>query len=328
MNSFIEQLLKNKYVKILNSFTLKSSKIFPLYLLHLITYSCNSNCSYCYLKNNKKPANPGMILEFTRKLGYLKSVTLSGGEPFLSHDLEIIVESYIKYNHCHEIIILSNGTLAEKIANFTKKILRNHHKLHLTYIFSVQENGKNLPTLKKLIGNLKSITTDKLKININLCITKKNQNILLDLKNHLKKELKIDSIRYSIQRNKDKTMDKAVDIKNVITLHGLCDTYEEKFMVDSYLAKDKCLAPLLKPTITPEGNVMSCEFGTKLLDMKRNPYFEYYSNHKNLKMKLEKLTHCQCNLECNAQMNYIHASFFNLINYKINSWFFRLTKSR
>lgn len=123
---------KAKIIKSIISSKLKH-KIYKLNFA--ITSKCNSRCKTCNVwgeyKNNPEIAKKDLSFENIERIfkNLPKSViwlSLSGGEPFLRNDLEIICLAAVKNIPNLKIIsIPSNGLLPEQILLKTKKILES-----------------------------------------------------------------------------------------------------------------------------------------------------------------------------------------------------------
>lgn len=82
-----------------------------------ITYNCNCNCIMCSIPERKSKDLPvdfyNRIFD-DKNLNCIRSINITGGEPFLYRGLENIVEIVInKCKDLKEIIFSTNGTLAE-----------------------------------------------------------------------------------------------------------------------------------------------------------------------------------------------------------------------
>jgi Fe-coproporphyrin III synthase len=88
-----------------------------------VTYQCNSRCRMCniwQIKNNK----PGLMPEdFLNLPETLRSVNITGGEPFLRPDLDLIIATVKKRCPKANIIISSNGFATDLITSQMQKII-------------------------------------------------------------------------------------------------------------------------------------------------------------------------------------------------------------
>jgi len=94
-----------------------------------VTDRCNLQCVYCMPKNNKKWFDPTDILTFDEivrfasimsKLG-IENIRLTGGEPLLRSNIEILVENLSKLTGIKKVSMTTNGILlTEKISQLKK----------------------------------------------------------------------------------------------------------------------------------------------------------------------------------------------------------------
>lgn len=102
--------------------------------------SCNSRCKHCLVSAGDDGQNQLSLEELTgivaqgRSLG-VKRFYLTGGEPFLRPDIFNLMESILVQD---QLIILTNGTLLEKLKN-KLSILPGHERL----LFQVSLEGSN-----------------------------------------------------------------------------------------------------------------------------------------------------------------------------------------
>lgn len=179
------RLFRNKFIKILNSFFIKSWKVFPLYINHHVTYNCNADCDFCYLKDKtREKFNYKGFEQFLSQIGYLKTVIISGGEPFLFGNLKKIIRAYIRENNCKEFVILTNGSFPHKTYNLGSYINNLKGNIRTTFIISIdnfeKEHNKyrgisNLSDkISKTVELINSLDSEKIKIKCNVVINDNN----------------------------------------------------------------------------------------------------------------------------------------------------------
>lgn len=99
----------------------------PLQLTLFITSLCNASCAHCFYAGRLNAGND-LTLEqmqaLSRSLGPLFSLSLSGGEPFLSPLLAVTCLFFARENAVKRIQIPTNGLLSENIARTTREILQ------------------------------------------------------------------------------------------------------------------------------------------------------------------------------------------------------------
>jgi len=100
----------------------------PVYLIFFVTNKCNSRCEHCFFskelnKIEEKDLSLEEIEKFSKQLGKLIWISLSGGEPFLREDIDEIFKIFVKNNNVEDFSIPTNGILSDKIYEKTKKML-------------------------------------------------------------------------------------------------------------------------------------------------------------------------------------------------------------
>lgn len=165
-------------------------KLKPYYATISITDRCNSRCTFCKIWDNLDPhdLDPDCIDKLPKEL---MQVNLTGGEPFLHKDIEVIVEKLVSRDV--RIIINTNGLIdLKKYLN----ILKND-KIGIR--FSLDGVGIQHDTLRGVNGNfskvieqIKFLKSSKIK-NIGIASTFSDINIKSALQLYkLSKIMKID----------------------------------------------------------------------------------------------------------------------------------------
>jgi MoaA/NifB/PqqE/SkfB family radical SAM enzyme len=137
-------------------------KILPLNLTVSVSYRCNSRCKTCNVW--KKKTNEFSLEEFDKTFASLKKapywLVLSGGEPFLRHDLVDICSS--AYHHIEPgiINIPTNGILYNTIPKKVEEILNNCPESQIIVNLSVDGIGEDHDLIRGIPGNFeKSMKT-------------------------------------------------------------------------------------------------------------------------------------------------------------------------
>lgn len=141
-----------------------------------ITYKCNSRCKMCNIWQKKDHSN-----ELTKKSFYnlpknLRSINISGGEPFLREDLVEILKIIKTQCPKAKIIISSNGFATNLILNKVTKIVKFIPNIGIAFsidgIKDKHEEVRNIPNgyskILKTIEALKNIGVSNLKIGFTL----------------------------------------------------------------------------------------------------------------------------------------------------------------
>lgn len=85
----------------------------------IVTYRCPMRCKMCDIWNNPTKAAEEFKPELLRKLPKMRSVNITGGEPFVREDIEEIVE--ILLTKTDRIVFSTSGYFSEKIIALAKK---------------------------------------------------------------------------------------------------------------------------------------------------------------------------------------------------------------
>ncbi len=121
-------LIKNNIMKLINFSKSQNSTTGMVNISSLkdvviaVTYQCNSRCRMCniwQIKNNISEPAPEDFLNLPKTL---KSVNITGGEPFLRPDLDLIIAVVKKRCPGANIIISSNGFATDLIISQMQKI--------------------------------------------------------------------------------------------------------------------------------------------------------------------------------------------------------------
>ena len=85
----------------------------------IVTYRCNAKCNMCNTWQNPTKTDKEIGASVYEKLPFMKTVNVSGGEPFLREDLDEIVS--ILKRKTKRLVISSNGFFTEKILKLFEK---------------------------------------------------------------------------------------------------------------------------------------------------------------------------------------------------------------
>jgi MoaA/NifB/PqqE/SkfB family radical SAM enzyme len=113
----------------------------PPYLIFFVTHRCNAACPFCfdrtYLTQDQGPELSREEIErIARHWPGLVHVTLTGGEPFLRHDLADIAAAWVRAGAA-SMTIATNGSLPEPIHNTIQTILARFPRLPLDLNISI-----------------------------------------------------------------------------------------------------------------------------------------------------------------------------------------------
>ena len=91
----------------------------PSYFIFYPTSRCNLKCSHCFYHDSLNKRFNELTLEeintFTKTMDPLLTLVLTGGEPYLRHDLDQIVRIFYENTKIPMVTIPSNGWYLEKM---------------------------------------------------------------------------------------------------------------------------------------------------------------------------------------------------------------------
>lgn len=93
-----------------------------------VTYKCNARCKMCNIWKSK-PQRELLPEEFKTLSPNLRTINISGGEPFLRDDLPEIIRVINKTCNFPRMVISTNGLLPEKIKNMMIEIQKQSKKI-------------------------------------------------------------------------------------------------------------------------------------------------------------------------------------------------------
>lgn len=210
-----------------------------------ITNKCNARCVMCFnwqtLNKNYQDLTLEEIDKFSKTMGLLPNLSLSGGEPFLREDLVEICKIFYKNNKIKKIAIPTNCLLPDLIIKKTEELLKSC-PIRLKLCLSVDGRGKTHDQIRRVDGAFEKFQetfkkiiplTEKffqLQININTTISNKNEGELIELVNYINKYPQIKFHNLELIRG-------AFDQESVST--PATEKYEK--LIESVILKSKSL---------------------------------------------------------------------------------------
>tara|TARA_Y100000768_G_C23960327_1_gene675014 strand:- start:777 stop:1901 length:1125 start_codon:yes stop_codon:yes gene_type:complete len=171
-------------------------KQLPSYFIFYPTSRCNLKCSHCFYHDslNKKfdELTVDEIDKFTKSMDPILSLILTGGEPYLRHDLDKIVKIFYENTKVPIITIPSNGWYLNKMDKQIRNMMDWCPYLTLNQQISIDGIGKDHNAIRmdkqvaggdnsfekaiKTIQHLKELKKVYQRINIGIIITFTNEN--------------------------------------------------------------------------------------------------------------------------------------------------------
>jgi MoaA/NifB/PqqE/SkfB family radical SAM enzyme len=127
----------------------------PFHLLFYPTSRCNLYCEHCFNHNRqdnvdgttgkKDELTIEEIGKIASKMGHLKTLTITGGEPFLRNDIVDIVGEFYRKNGLQYASIHTNGMFKERAVSAISDCLEKYPKLNIIFCTSIdgQEEEHN-----------------------------------------------------------------------------------------------------------------------------------------------------------------------------------------
>lgn len=195
-NGLVEKKVKPfQYYKHLYKSLIKFKQL-PSYFIFYPTSRCNLKCSHCFYHDSlNKKFNELTIDELdkiTKTMDPILSLILTGGEPYLRHDLDKIVKIFYENTKVPIITIPSNGWYLEKMDKQIRNMMEWCPYLTLNQQISIDGIGKDHNAIRmdkqvvggdnsfekaiKTIDHLKNLKKIYQRINIGIIITFTNEN--------------------------------------------------------------------------------------------------------------------------------------------------------
>jgi len=316
----------------------------PISYIIFITSRCNSRCRHCFNWRNLNKSLTELSFEelekFSDEIGKIRSLSISGGEPFLRDDLAKIILLFSKNNKPRQIDIPTNCLLPGKIAKVTEFFLKEWLPVEYSLDLSLDGLEKTHDYIRGVPGNFKKVfkTYQKLvplrhkyglKIKVTTTLMNKNIGEIGKLGLWVKKNMpEVSFHNFEIMRGepKDKsfsqpTLKELREIKPVIfKLWRSYQFYNSKFksfvarqlkeyIFETYLEiiKEKrqvvpCLAYTLDAVLDEKGNVYFCELTPAIGNIRENTFSEILSSKRAQKMRVFiKNKKCYCTHSCFMQ---------------------------
>ena len=150
-NNYKEDIVTDKYTNVskvkplqfLNHVyksVLKKNRL-PSYFIFYPTSRCNLMCSHCFYHDSLNKRMNELSLDeidaFTKTMDPLLSLILTGGEPYLRHDLDQIARIFYENTRTPIITIPSNGWYLDKMSKQIRNMMKWCPELILNQLISI-----------------------------------------------------------------------------------------------------------------------------------------------------------------------------------------------
>ena len=313
------------------------------YLIFYVTNRCNFRCNFCFYRDEidkgLKPDELTLeeIKKFSKNIGPLMQLSLTGGEPFLRKEFLEIADILVKETDPQYVTIPTNGSLGDRILDFYKFILPKYPNTYFRHVYSIEGIGDKHDTLRDVKGSFEKIKKsfneviylrNKFKnfiVDSNSVFTKDSEESLLDTLKYLNDNFSFDnsSVTYARGKIPDEklkkvTKDKYIEINDYIekiertketrlfssVVRGVSSVSRDHLIKVAFNDEfvTPCVAGRKFIIVSETGDVYPCE----ILDQKiGNIKDENYNLKKILKnneskrmQKWIKETKCKCTFEC------------------------------
>ena len=202
--------------------TINKKKQLPSYFIFFPTSRCNLSCSHCFYHDSLNKRFNELTLDeidsFTRTMDPLLTLVLTGGEPYLRHDLDQIVRIFYHNTRVPIVNIPSNGWYLEKMDRQIRNIMTWCPELVLNQMISLDgleedhdkiRMGTHKGSFRKAIDtieHIKKLQSEFGRINIGTIttFTSENQNKIKDIIKGIYEIAKPDNISMALVRGNPK----------------------------------------------------------------------------------------------------------------------------
>ena len=131
----------------------------PSYFIYFPTSRCNLSCSHCFYHDSlNKRFNELSLTEidsFTKTMDPLLNLVLTGGEPYLKHDIAQIVRIFYENTKVPIITIPSNGWYLEKMNRQIRNMMNWCPELILNQLISIDGLQEDHDKIRGINGSFK-----------------------------------------------------------------------------------------------------------------------------------------------------------------------------
>ncbi len=131
-------------------------------IILFLTDRCNMRCAHCMFWRRIDSPGKEMALQEIQQIARttppLRTVAMTGGEPFLRKDIHSIVEVFLCENQTQHVQVNTNGLVMDKMERLVEKDLAAQTQRFLTYQVSLDGLEETHDRLRQLPGSFKKIT--------------------------------------------------------------------------------------------------------------------------------------------------------------------------
>ena len=216
------------------------------FLIFFVTTRCDCRCGMCfYWREINKTAELSLseIERISESIGNLRTLLLSGGEPFLRDDLPEVCRLFIEHNKISVLSIPTNCTQPKRIVEFSEKMLKDYPGLTLSINLSLDGFKETHDKIRRVSGVFdKVIETssmlselkkqyNNLEITVNTVITNHNISELEPFMDFVYTDINADYHDFELLRGDYKDREFALPpLSDIIDIHRLIVKNTERYL--------------------------------------------------------------------------------------------------
>lgn len=207
----------------------------PSHVILFVTARCNATCRHCFYWQEARDAAPqdelslDEIRKISARLGHVKFLSITGGEPSLRDDLPSIIAEFYRNNQTRNVVLHTNGYFSEKIRDIAVQAMEQNPHCELNVSVSIDALSEQHDMIRgvpgifanaiatlQLLKNAKE-RYPRINITVNTCFNTFNQDEVRNLSDYLFANFAIDGYYLSLVRGN--TFDsgaKGVDIRRYL----------------------------------------------------------------------------------------------------------------
>ena len=320
----------------------------PVYMILYLTSRCNFRCPMCFYLEEIKDANKEEIAfpeleKLSRSMGRMVQLSLTGGEPFLRHDIPEVVGIFARNNRVRFVTIPTNGSLPERISSTVERLVSEYPDITFRIALSLDgfpsdhdriRAADSFSKIEVTLAQLDRIRrrVDNLVVDINTCYSAVNQGKLdgfvdfvadrFDVDNHTVTYVRGNADEQTKNPSTDEYIQIVQDIRRRRTpresrpfsslLRAVMDYQRD--IIAWTLKRDRmyvpCVAGKKMIVVTERGEVLPCE----ILNQKMGHLKDHGYDLKKLLNTPQAInlvdwirrTKCHCTFECALSTSIIH----------------------
>ncbi|PKN16026.1 MAG: hypothetical protein CVU66_02475 [Deltaproteobacteria bacterium HGW-Deltaproteobacteria-23] len=190
----------------------------PSHVVLFVTARCNARCRHCFYWQEIRGAKPhnelslDEIRKISVRLGHLKFLSITGGEPTLRDDLPAIIGTFYRNNQTRNVALHTNGFFPEKIRDIAVTVAKENPHCELNVSVSLDALAEQHDLLRGVpglfanaISTLQLLKSAKelypqINITVNTCFNAFNQGEVRKLSDYLSANYAIDGYYLSLVR--------------------------------------------------------------------------------------------------------------------------------